>query len=175
MTEAAAVPGHVTPEALRHVMAELATGVAVITCVQDRHDHAMTANSFTSVSLEPPLVLFCVDDDSRFAEAIAASDRWAVSILASHQAGRARWFATRGRPLVGQFDATPTHRSDISGALFVDDALAWLDCRTVARHPAGDHTIVVGEVRRVRLDDTQRDPLLYYRSHYRTLAADPTS
>ena len=151
----------------RDTMARFATGVTVVTCVQDGFDHAMTANSFTSVSLDPPLVLVCVEDDSRFHEAISSVDTWAVSVLAEHQRGRASWFATRGRPLVAQFDATPTHRGELSGALLLDGALASLECRTVAVHRAGDHDIVVGEV--LGLSSAEGRPLLYFGHGFRTL------
>jgi flavin reductase (DIM6/NTAB) family NADH-FMN oxidoreductase RutF len=169
---AAAVPGsEFDTAAFRQVMGRYATGVAVVTCVQDGFDHAMTANSFTSVSLDPPLVLVCVENDSRFHEAITAVDSWAVSVLTEGQRGRARWFATRGRPLVGQFDATPTRRSPLSGALLLDDALATVECRTVAVHPAGDHDIVVGEVLALDLARPDAEPLLYFASDFRTLDA----
>ena len=74
----------VAPDDFRLVMSRFATGVTVVTCVQDGFDHAMTANSFTSVSLEPALVLVCVENDSRFHEAISSVDRWSVSVLEAH-------------------------------------------------------------------------------------------
>jgi flavin reductase (DIM6/NTAB) family NADH-FMN oxidoreductase RutF len=169
MTEAAPGRTGIAPDEFRAVMSRFATGVAVVTCVQDGFDHAMTANSFTSVSLDPALVLVCVENDSRFHEAIAHAGAWSVSVLEAGQRGRARWFATRGRPLVGQFDSTPTTRSDGTGALLLDGALAALDCRTVAVHPAGDHDIVVGEVLGLRLPRPDGEPLLYFRSTFRTL------
>ena len=166
----AAAPGSaVDTAAFRKVMGRFATGVTVVTCVQDGFDHAMTANSFASVSLEPALVLVCVENDSRFHEAISSVGSWAVNVLAEGQRGRARWFATRGRPLVGQFDATPTVRSPLTGALLLVDALATLECRTVAVHPAGDHDIVVGEVLALDLARPDAEPLLYYGSEFQTL------
>jgi len=173
MTEPGALPARISSEAFRHVMSRFATGVVVITCVQDGADHAMTANSFTSVSLDPAMVLFCVENDSRFHEAVLGSDRWSVNVLDEAQRGRARWFATRGRPLVGQFDSTPTHRSAVSGALLLDGALATLDCRTVAVHAAGDHDIVVGQVHDMHVREPEGDPLLYFRSEFRSLEGDP--
>jgi flavin reductase len=172
MTGAVHSHGDLSPDAFRTVMARFATGVAVVTCVQGSSDHAMTANSFTSVSLSPPLVLFCVENESRFHEAVVDSGTWSVNILDSSQAGRARWFATRGRPLVGQFDTTPTHRSPVSGALHLDTAIATLDCRTSAVHVAGDHDIVVGEVLDLRVLGPESEPLVYYRSRFRALAPE---
>jgi flavin reductase (DIM6/NTAB) family NADH-FMN oxidoreductase RutF len=172
MTDAAPRRALVATDEFRAVMSRFATGVVVVTCVQDRFDHAMTANSFTSVSLSPALVLFCVENDSRFHESVTAADTWAVNILDSTQAGRARWFATRGRPLVGQFDTTPTHRSSVSGALHLDTAIATLDCRTTAVHVAGDHDIVVGEVVDMAVLGPEAEPLVYYRSRFRALAPE---
>jgi flavin reductase (DIM6/NTAB) family NADH-FMN oxidoreductase RutF len=163
------VPAPVEPDEFRRVMSRFATGVTVVTCRQDGFDHAMTANSFTSVSLEPALVLVCVEDDSRFHEAITEAGLWSVSVLAESQRGRATWFATRGRPLVGQFDSTPTHRSPVTDALLLDDAIATLDCRTVDIHRAGDHDIVVGEVLELSLARPDADPLLYFGSRFRAL------
>jgi flavin reductase (DIM6/NTAB) family NADH-FMN oxidoreductase RutF len=173
MTEAAPGRALIAADEFRAVMGRFATGVAVVTCVQDGFDHAMTANSFTSVSLDPPLVLVCVENDSRFHEAIGQAGSWAVSILNAGQRGRARWFATRGRPLVGQFDSTPTTRSDLTGSLLLDGALAVLECRTTAVHPAGDHDIVVGEVLGLRLPHPEGEPLLYFRSGFRAVGAGP--
>jgi flavin reductase len=169
MTEAAPGPALIAADEFRTVMGRFATGVTVVTCVQDGFDHAMTANSFTSVSLDPPLVLVCVENDSRFHEAISQAGSWAVSVLHSGQRGRARWFATRGRPLVGQLDSTPSTRSAITGSLVLDGALAVLECRTTAVHPAGDHDIVVGEVLGMGLPHPEGEPLLYFRSGFRTL------
>jgi flavin reductase (DIM6/NTAB) family NADH-FMN oxidoreductase RutF len=154
-------------------MSRFATGVTVVTCRQDGFDHAMTANSFTSVSLDPPLVLVCVENDSRFHDAILDAGRWSVSVLEEQHRGRATWFATRGRPLVGQFDSTATRRSEVTGALHLEHALGTLDCRTVAVHPAGDHDIVVAEVVGLGLGAQGGAPLLYYASRYRALRDQP--
>jgi flavin reductase (DIM6/NTAB) family NADH-FMN oxidoreductase RutF len=175
MTDTTSGRVEVATDEFRAVMARFATGVAVVTCVQDGFDHAMTANSFTSVSLEPPLVLVCVENDSRFHEAISAVGTWAVSVLDEGQRGRARWFATRGRPLVGQFDSTPTTRSAITGSLLLDGSLVTLECRTVAVHPAGDHDIVVGEVLGLHTLRPDGQPLLYFRSAFRSLGEAPVT
>ena len=105
--------------------------------------HAMTSNSFTSVSLDPPLVLFCVQRDSRFHAAITAAPRWVVNVLAADQAPAARWFAERGRPLEGQM-AVVEHTRDEDGTALLDGSLGHLGCTTEAVHPGGDHDIVVG-------------------------------
>lgn len=151
----------------RKVMASYATGVVVVTLQVDGVDHAMTANSFTSVSLDPPLVLVCVERASRFDQALTACEgRWAVSILGADNEATARWFATKGRPLERQFDRVPHHRGE-NGAMLVDGALAHIECRTEAVHPTGDHDILVGLVEAMSVADQPGPPLLYFGSSFR--------
>lgn len=153
------------PTSLRHAMAHFATGVTVVTTLEDGHDHAMTANSVTSVSLDPPLVLVCVQQDSGWHDAVVSSGVWGVSILPVGARPTATWLSTGGRPLYGQLSGIAHHRGELGVAL-VDDALATLECRTYSAHEAGDHTIVVGEVVASRADSRRDDPLIYYRSRY---------
>lgn len=129
----------------RSVLARYASGVVVVTTRIADADHAMTANSFTSVSLRPPLVLFCVQKDSRFHAAIGQAEKWVVNLLSSEQAPAARWFAERGRPLGGQMDVVE-HERDAAGMARLAGSLGYLTCATEAMHDAGDHTIVVGRV-----------------------------
>ena len=155
----------ITPTNLRHAMAHFATGVTVVTTLEDGHDHAMTANSVTSVSLDPPLVLVCVRQDTGWPEAVTTAGIWGVSIMPRAGRPAATWLSTGGRPLQGQLSQVPHHRGELGVAL-IDDALATLECRTTALHDAGDHTIVVGEVVASRADARRDDPLIYYRSRY---------
>lgn len=155
-----------TPDDFREAVSRFATGITVVTCVVDGVDHAMTANAFASVSLDPLLVLVCVERESRFGAAVKESGLWGVSLLASDAEATSRWYATKGRPLLGQLDRTAHHRSR-GGVAWVDGSLAMLECRTTDVHPAGDHDIVIGNV----LDlETPRvaglDPLLYFRRRY---------
>jgi flavin reductase (DIM6/NTAB) family NADH-FMN oxidoreductase RutF len=142
-------------------MARYASGVVVVTARVEGADHAMTANSFTSVSLQPPLVLFCVQRDSRFHAAIAAADRWIVNLLAADQAPAARWFAERGRPLQGQMDVVE-HTRDVDGIPVLSGSIGYLGCSTEAIHPGGDHSVVVGRVQRIDAADLTADPLIYF-------------
>jgi flavin reductase len=160
----------IDPDAFRKAVGRFATGVTVVTTRVDGVDHAMTASAFTSVSLEPLLVLVCVDKEARFHDAVLESGTWAVSIL--DHAGRraADWFATKGRPLIGQLDRFPHRRGGATGAALLDDSLAWLECRSTAVYDGGDHDIVVGEVLDAEIDDGDDAPLVYYRSHYRHLS-----
>lgn len=163
------------PVEFRRVLARYATGVVVVSVNAGGVDHAMTANSFTSVSLEPPLVLLCVDRRARFHDAVLGQPHWAVSILGGRSRDAASWFATRGRPLRGQFTGYPTTRGEVSGALMLDDAMGRLECRTEAVHPGGDHVILVGRVVTLELREDERSPgapLIYYRHGFRSPAAE---
>lgn len=151
----------------RRVVGRFATGVTVITTVLDGEHHAMTCNSFTSVSLEPVLVLFCAEKVARFHDAVLASGTWAVSVLAQGQEDVSRRFAVRGRPLEDQFTGLPHAYGAVTGAAVVDGALAALECRTVSTTDAGDHTVVIGEVLGLGVPDPDGDPLLYYEGRYR--------
>jgi flavin reductase (DIM6/NTAB) family NADH-FMN oxidoreductase RutF len=134
------------PDAFRAAIGRLPSGVAVVTLTWRGVDHAMTASAVASVSLEPPLLLFCVHEDARFREALDHVERWALSVLADTAAPVADWLASPGRPAVGQLIRVPHTVGDVSGAALVDDSAAWFECRTSAIHRAGDHDVVVGEV-----------------------------
>lgn len=157
-------------DAFRKAVGRFATGVTVVTTVVDGVDHAMTASAFASVSLEPLLVLVCVEKEARFHDAVLESGTWAVSVLDADGRRAAEWFATRGRPLHGQLDRFPHRRGPASGAALLDTALAWLECRTTAVYDGGDHDIVVGEVLDLELGGPDSAPLVYFRSHYRGLS-----
>lgn len=139
-------PAEVTPDDLRSVASRMAAGVAVVTVVRHGVAHAATVSTLTSVSLEPPLVMFCVHVDARLRDVLDHVDAWAVSVLGDGQANVADWLASPGRPAVGQLDRVPHHPAPVSGAPWLDGAAAWFDCRTDAVHPAGDHDVVVGRV-----------------------------
>ena len=158
-----------TPERFRRATARYATGIAVATTVADGTDHAMTANSFTSVSLDPLLALVCVERDSRFHSAVLASGIWSVSFLPEGQEAVARWFATRGRPLTGQFDQVPTRRGQ-NGCLLLADGLAALELRTQQVVPAGDHDVLISAVTAVHDATADARPLVYFGSHFLGLA-----
>ena len=150
-------------DAFRRAFGRFATGVAVVTCIHGGLDRAMTANAVSSVSLDPPLVLVCVDVESRFHEAIIGTSRWGLSVLTAPGRAAARWLATKGRPLHGQLDVVPHHRGPKTGVALLDDALATFECSTVAVHPAGDHSIVVGHVLGLALGDGEAAALAFYR------------
>ena len=130
----------------RRVAGRFATGIAVVTASIDGIGHAMTVTAFTSVSLDPLLVLFCAEKIARFHDAVLEAGIWSVSVLDEESEKTARWLATRGRPLEGQLDQIAHHRGPATGSPILDAALASLECRTTAVHDGGDHSIVVGEV-----------------------------
>lgn len=160
--------------AFRGALGRFASGVTVVTVNVSGVDHAMTASAFSSVSLEPPLVLLCVDEANRFHDAIMDTRRWAISIL--NETGRqdSAWFATRGRPLENQFGDIAHHRSP-GGLALLDNSLAWLECDTEQAVEAGDHKVLIGRVRWAAVNESGDDPLLYYRSHYGTIVRSPES
>ena len=129
--------------AFRRAVGQFPGGIVVVTT---SGGHAMTVSAFASVSLEPPLVLFCAEKIARFHDAVLAAGSWAVSVLAEDAEKTARWLATRGRPLEGQLDGVPHHPGPVTGAPLLDGALATLECRTFAVYDGGDHSIVVGQV-----------------------------
>src|SRR5699024_11082871 len=125
----------------------------------------MTASAFTSVSLEPRLVLVSSQTTNRFHQAVATSRFWSVSILAESGQYASTKLARKNCELAGQLDDIAHHRG-VNGAAHIDDALAWLECRTTDMHNGGDHAILVGEVTTARVREHGDEPLLYYRSHY---------
>lgn len=149
------------PAAFRTVLGHFATGVVVVTAEDDGEPVGMACNSFTSVSLEPPLVLFCAAKTSTTWPRIQRAGAWCANVLAEEDEELCRLFAQKG---VDRF-ARVTHRPGATGAPVLDRALAFVDCRTEAEHDAGDHVIVVGRV--VELGhQVEGRPLLFYRGGY---------
>ena len=166
----------VDPASYRRAAGQFASGIVVVTTDSG---HAMTVSAFASVSLDPPLVLFCAEKIARFHDAVLAAGSWAVSILADDAEKTARWLATRGRPLEGQLEGLAHHPGAVTGAPVLDDTLAVLECVTTAVHDGGDHSIVVGQVVAVAVsgpdDRAPSGPLVHYSGAYRRLdPVDPT-
>lgn len=158
----------------RGALGRFASGVTVVTTILDDIDHAMTASAFTSVSLDPPLVLVCSHKTSRFHEAVLKTGIWGVSILAEEGREASAWFANRGRPLEDQLSDCAFKRGS-SGVALLGNSLAWLECTTTSVHDGGDHAIIVGAVTSAGVNDEIDDPLLYYRSHYGTIIRSEAS
>jgi flavin reductase (DIM6/NTAB) family NADH-FMN oxidoreductase RutF len=155
--------------AFRRAAGRFASGIVVVSTSLDGVSHAMTATAFTAVSLDPLLVLVCVEKIARFHDAVLATGTWAVSVLGDDSEKTAAWLATRGRPLAGQLDGIPCHPGPLTGAPILDRALSALECRTTAVHDGGDHSIIVGEVIGVTGPRAGGRPLLYFAGQYRRL------
>lgn len=168
MTEAVQPP-EVDPDEYRQVIGRFATGVTVVTTMDGRIDHAMTANALMSVSLEPVLLCLSVEREARYHDAVMDSGVWGVSILPTSARSAAAWLSNRGRPLHGQLSRIPHSRGPVTGVALLDDALSVLECRTVDTHPAGDHTLVIGQVVWLATTDHPGDALVYYRGQYGAL------
>lgn len=154
----------------RDALGRFPTGVTLVsTLAADGTPMVMTASSFTSVSLDPLLVLVCVAHSTRFHAPVLAAGRWAVSLLAAHQVDLSRRFAVHGRDADSSLAGVVHHPGPCTGAPLLDGALATLECATVATHPAGDHTIVVGEVLDVAVGEDQVPALVWHRGDYHTL------
>lgn len=163
----------VDADAYRRVVGHFATGVTVVTTAWEGRHYAMTANSFTSVSLDPVLALVAIERRARFHDAVGSSGQWAVNVLAEDQEDVSRWFATRGRPYdesyMGTFSFTA---GPATGSALLADALATMECRTVATHPGGDHTLLVGEVVALSRPREDTGPLAYFKGTYRRLSPE---
>jgi flavin reductase (DIM6/NTAB) family NADH-FMN oxidoreductase RutF len=150
----------------RDTVGAFATGVTVITTQGAEHPYGMTANAFSSVSLDPPLILVCVIKGTEGAENIEKNGVFAVNILRSDQEPISRYFASKDRPRGWEAFRQISHTRAASGSPILDDCAAYLDCRVAAIHDAGDHIIVIGEVMALGVD-TECDPLLFHRGKYR--------
>lgn len=150
----------------RRVLGHFATGVAVVAARADAGPpRGLTANAIASVSLDPPLVLVCVERDADAHDTIPAAESFAISILRADHEALARRFATYDTGT--KFDGVVTTEA-VTGAPVLEEALAWVDCRLWASYDGGDHTIYVGEV--VDADAEDGSPLTYFRGGYGRLA-----
>jgi flavin reductase (DIM6/NTAB) family NADH-FMN oxidoreductase RutF len=158
----------------RHVLGHFATGVTVVTAATEDELAGFTANAFSSVSLDPPLVLVCIGVNNVSLHAITASNAFCINILSDIQEDLARCFATTGPEKRERFCAAE-HSPGVTGSPIITGALGWIDCRLYATYPAGDHLILVGEVQALAVGSG--NPLLYYGSRYRVLgrARPPSS
>ncbi|MFE7035688.1 flavin reductase family protein [Streptomyces sp. NPDC057621] len=155
-----------TRDTLRAVLGQFATGVTVVSAGRDL-PQGMTANSYTSVSLDPPLVLVCVARTAALHTTVLAERHFAISILRSGQDHVARYFADRHRPRgPGAFDTVDAFTGRVTGAPLLTGALAWLECSLAAVYDGGDHSILLGEVRDLARG-TPGEPLTYFAGAFR--------
>ncbi|HEY9524117.1 MAG TPA: flavin reductase family protein [Thermopolyspora sp.] len=149
-------------------MAQIATGVAVVTVREARDDVGTTVNTFTSVSLDPPLVMVSIASTGYVNEMLLRQDRWAASVLSGGQSVVASRFATPGRPSARLLVAgTPHHRGPASAALILEGGVAAIEAETTQVVPTGDHTLYVARVLAVDYIDPSAQPLVRLRGRYR--------
>ncbi len=154
----------VSPDEFRAVLGRFPSGVTVVTTkAADGTDHGMTVSAFSSVSLEPPLVLICIEKSASAHEALTAANGFVVNVLSAKQEQIARRFAIVD---IDRFEGVGFTRSS-QGYAVLDDVLAVIECDRVSICEGGDHTIILGEVEATRAEIGT--PLLYYRGGYAQL------
>ena len=151
----------------RSALGAFATGVTVVTTSGEEHGYGMTANAFSSVSLDPPLVLVCVISGSEGAEHLRQNKCFAVNILAEEQEPISRYFSSKERPKGRDAFSEVTHRTEVTGSPILHGVVAYLDCSLHVTLQAGDHDIFVGEV--LGLGITENKPLLFHGGGYQFL------
>jgi flavin reductase (DIM6/NTAB) family NADH-FMN oxidoreductase RutF len=155
-----AIPS-IDPAHLRRALGMFATGVLIVTTRSGERVHGMTANSFTSVSLSPPLVLICIDHRATMKQALHESGHYGLSILAHDQQHLSRHFSSRNSSdLEVRFE-------DLEGIPVIENALAQFSCRITQAPDAGDHLIFIGEITGYR--HSEGEPLLYFGGGYKEL------
>lgn len=151
----------------RQTMGCFATGVTVVTVSSGQELRCITANSFTSVSLQPPLVLVCLDNRTSTCQLIQEAKGFAVNILSHHQQSvsdrfAGKWDMRNGHPL----DDLQWEPAPVSGAPLLKGAIGHVDCSLEQSIAAGDHTIFLGRVNRVDCSNADEEPLMFYRGKY---------
>jgi 3-hydroxy-9,10-secoandrosta-1,3,5(10)-triene-9,17-dione monooxygenase reductase component len=156
-------PRPLAPDAAtyRTVLGHFATGVVILTAMDGEEPVGMACNSFTSVSLEPPLVLFCAAKSSSTWPRLRTSGKWAANFLDEDGEQICRLFAEKGADRFAHTSYAPGR----TGSPIFENALAFVDCETIAEHDAGDHVIVVGRVLELGYQH-EGTPLLFYRGGY---------
>jgi len=153
----------------RKALGHFSTGVTVVTVEREPGKiHGMTANSFTSVSLDPMLILVCVDHRAKMLPLLEKKKHFGVSVLKHTQQAISEYFAKREHSSEAEQRLGIHFRSTPGGAPVIDGTLLQMGCRVLASHVAGDHSIFVGEVQDAEMHEGE--PLLYFRGEYRKIA-----
>ncbi len=148
---------------LRDTFGCFATGVTIVSTVNGSGEYfGLTANSFTSLSLDPPLVLFCLDYKALSFDAFRETSHFIVNVLGEGQEDLSSHFA---RSSVDKWNGVD-YEIWRTGCPVLPDSIAVLECLTVARHEGGDHLIIIGQVERIQYDESETKPLLYYKGRY---------
>ncbi len=159
----------IDPRGFRDVMGRFATGVTVVTIAHDGQLRGMTANAFSSVSLDPALLLVCIDEHASIYPMFQSATAFAVNILASDQAAVSQLFASKGEK--SEVMGGHAHRLGPQGSPVLDGVMAWAECRIEHRYAGGDHLILVGRVEALEIPRPEADPLVFYSGQYRALGA----
>ena len=155
----------------RKAMSRFATGVTIITVDLDGEVHGMTANAFASVSLDPMLVLVCVDHTTRTHAHLHAKKRFGINVLAENQRAISEYYARPERSHDhAEAEAGARFDRTAHGTPMLRESLAYLECRLRSAEQAGDHTIFIAEVEDVVVGDG--DPLMFFRGKYRKVGED---
>ncbi len=154
--------------AFRDALAHFVTGVTVVTAAGPTGPHGVTINAFASVSLEPPLVLVCIERNHLSHAILEHTRAFAVNVLAAEQEAVSRFFAAAARPEGPDAFRGIPFQPGRAGVPLLDGCVAYVECRVTASHPGGDHTIFVGAVERA-WTVPERRPLVYYARAYRAL------
>jgi flavin reductase (DIM6/NTAB) family NADH-FMN oxidoreductase RutF len=152
----------VSEDEYRDALKKFPSGVTVVTVAAQDRPHGMTASSFASVSLSPPLILVCLDKTSHTRSLMTEGGSFAVSVLGAGQEEVSRAFAQREKP----FDELG-YRTGKLGSPLLEGAIAWLECRATQVVDGGDHDVIIGEV--LESEVTDGTPLVYYDRGYRSL------
>lgn len=147
---------------MRQVMGHFCTGITVVTSVEDGEPFGFTAQSFLSLSLEPPLILVSLQRTSSSLPRILSTGFFCVNMLNADQEAYSRTFATKEPD---KFKGIGWRAAE-SGAPILEGVLAWIDCTVEETHDAGDHVNVIGRVRGLDVRDDSAGPLLFYRGGY---------
>lgn len=166
MSQSVSTPAAFDPRQFRDTLGHYASGVTIVSGYAGGEPVGFTCQSFSSVSLDPPLVSFSVMKESTTYPRIAASGTFAVNVLAHDQDGISSQFARRGTDKWAGIRWSPTS----SGNPIIAETLMWVDCEMWAEYEAGDHLIVLGRVLALSPPEWHREePLLYFKGAYRTL------
>ena len=158
----------VTADEFKGALGSWASGVTVVTTALDGLVYGITVSSFSSLSMDPKLILVSLQDTNHLPGMIKQSRKFAVSILATGQDEVSGYFATSGRDPLPEFEASLQMRTAPNGCPVVDGALATLECELVEAIQGGDHTIAIGKVVGA-VSHPEKQPLIYFRRAYRTV------
>lgn len=153
----------IDPSEFRSVLGHFPTGVTIVTGADDGGAHGLAIGSFFSISLQPPLVGFCVGESSESWAKVAPTGAFAVNVLSEHQMELSNVFAGKSEDKFATVEWVP---APVTGSPLITDAVAHLDCDLETTYPGGDHLIVVGRVRAMQVHRAEHAPLLFFKGSY---------